>query len=729
MKRTVIFLFIIVVLGASCAVGAWLLRDYLVWPPGDDSFPLSFPRSAFAMPDGGYVVAEDGGRIIRTTAEGDVLWVAGRDSLYGSITAVDVADDGTVYVLDRLDVEVPTGGEPGTWQRFERLIRIGIDGEPAGVLTQKRFSDTGGFVRGSLRAYGDSLWYLFAADDGLVSLAKVGLKDGRERVVIKTDWSMGAASVAPGGPEGAVAIATAGAIVRYVRGRFELLSELKDDLAFPTDVRYLPDGSLLAVDAYRGNIALVATDGTVSRLIDRSALSGISRDGRGPILETVSVRGNRISFVEQASSVVVSWDRMARTLRTAPIPELDDGTVRKGMMAWAMAAGTALAVIIVIMTLIASMIRRGPIMLAGLAGAVPGLLAAAIFVGWIAHDDAVSVTAERNLAGRARLEAIAERSVGGIDAALVERVRTPADFGGEPWIALRSKLADLARSAADSGVSTAYVTLYSRSDGILRFVCDNVGVYRPGLPQRYGLEEYASAFGNGQAVSGTIQDPNGFWLAGAAAVKDASGIAIAYLEVSGPATVTPLAVVPSWNGARMALGAGALALVAACGWIGLTLRRRFRIHDRKAAEARAAAEAAACEEKKEERPAEGNVPAEGNRTAETASPAEVEFAARDRIKESSAGSAVPRGSRVNIKDAHRYAIIALKRGDCEQAAKVLERILVARPADTRALNNLAVAYLRLGRSAEAIRCLERAVVLDPQNAGARANLAKLWNKT
>jgi len=74
---------------------------------------------------------------------------------------------------------------------------------------------------------------------------------------------------------------------------------------------------------------------------------------------------------------------------------------------------------------------------------------------------------------------------------------------------------------------------------------------------------------------------------------------------------------------------------------------------------------------------------------------------------------------------HRQAIAALKDGNVDGAAALLERILLENPEDSRALNNLGVACKRQGRLGAAIAYLERALALEPDNADTRANLERL----
>ena len=65
---------------------------------------------------------------------------------------------------------------------------------------------------------------------------------------------------------------------------------------------------------------------------------------------------------------------------------------------------------------------------------------------------------------------------------------------------------------------------------------------------------------------------------------------------------------------------------------------------------------------------------------------------------------------------------ALGRGQLDDAVAHYQAYLVARPRDTAALNNLAVALLKLGRHSEAADQLRKAVARNPKNVDAYTNL-------
>jgi len=77
------------------------------------------------------------------------------------------------------------------------------------------------------------------------------------------------------------------------------------------------------------------------------------------------------------------------------------------------------------------------------------------------------------------------------------------------------------------------------------------------------------------------------------------------------------------------------------------------------------------------------------------------------------------------KRRHQVAIEALRGGDYAQAASLLEGLVAAQPDDSRAWNNLGIAYKRLGRIADAIAAVEKALSLEPGNDSTRRNLAAL----
>ncbi|HAE22833.1 MAG TPA: hypothetical protein DCG47_10990, partial [Spirochaetaceae bacterium] len=380
MKRSAAWFFVLILLSAICAGGVYLLKDHAALGYPSVDFALRFPRAAFLLPGGDFLVAEDGGRLVRLSPDGIVRWTAGRDGLIGDVLAVDVDQKGSIYVLDRL--ERPSMDASGDRvPRFERIVRLSPEGKPAGVLVQKRFLGKGGFTKGALRAYGDTLWYLFASDDNFVSLARVSVAEGRERIVIKTDWSLESASIAPGGPDGSVAIATGGGIVRYAQGRFELLSEYLDDFPYPSELRYLEDGSLMVADAYIAGLFTVAPDGGIKKVLEPAALAAFGNGAGFPIVDTFSLYEGTLVFVEQASSTVLSYNPANGAFRTLPAPRADPERVRLAMLAWYAAVGALAFAAAALALLLSMVVRAAPAFIALLIGALPGLLALGALLG------------------------------------------------------------------------------------------------------------------------------------------------------------------------------------------------------------------------------------------------------------------------------------------------------------------------------------------------------------
>jgi tetratricopeptide (TPR) repeat protein len=63
----------------------------------------------------------------------------------------------------------------------------------------------------------------------------------------------------------------------------------------------------------------------------------------------------------------------------------------------------------------------------------------------------------------------------------------------------------------------------------------------------------------------------------------------------------------------------------------------------------------------------------------------------------------------------------------DQAASLYQKILLLSPANTHALNNLAIVYVDLGRAGEAITLLKKILEIDPKDVVAYYNLGKIYS--
>lgn len=764
MKRSLVGILVLLVIAAAAAAGAWAFRAHLAWPPFGRSMPMGIPRAAFEMPDGDLVVLEEGGRAYRADSSGILLWVASAGDYLGSIVELDVASDGTVYVLDRL---------LGDEQRFERIVRLNAEGQPAGVLVQKRFSKDGGFVPGALRVWGDSVYYLYSDDDGLSSLARVNIVDGKEHVIIKTDWALNRASLAAGGPDGAVAIAAAGAVVRYVRGRFELLSELNDDIEYPTEIRYRLDGTLLVADPYLGRIVSLAPDGAVKTVLDQTSLSAAAPKGSAAILDSFSVRGERIALVEGASSAVLVYDRLAAQFKPAPAPVLPESELRLSILAWACAGAAALSALMAVLIALVAVIRKAPVPLAAIAASLPALAALGILALSWARSDALA-GAEAAMAERLdALAADAARAAPALPRAALAALDAPDDYASDEYKEAAAALAGIRLSAGDQ---EPYAVALRRSGGVFRFVVDSDASVRPGLPQRFVLPSYAAALEGGDSARGILRDAAGEWLAAAVPLRDDSGAVLALLELSVPLPKYPVLVVPGQSLARLAMAGGAVLAALACALLAAGVRMRSAEASRNVpdgglfAAALSGEDGAGRDEPSGDQEGDEAGPPLASDTElherfgipampsmDDAGPTDYSIPEPDLPEEPAAmgdsgfdlpdfgdeGASqppqvpearlppklAPPAERpkpaAGLAASHRKAIDALKRGDAGTAAILLEDILAGHPNDPRVLNNLGIAYKRLGRLSDAIRCVRKAVALEPGNANTRANLERL----
>lgn len=732
-------------------------------------FALKFPTAAWPMPDGGYAVLDDEGRrIVRMDAQAVLRWTVGNDGFYGRFLSVDADDKGFLYAIDtgisgsditklhtatgpetaaQTGVQSPAiGGSQGDTQtpplagaegdtvrpgqassaaqvqieasasgdalRYERVMRIGLDGNPAGVLVQKAFSGTGGFVRGSLRVAGNAAWYLFAGDDGLVSLAKVGLDDGKERVVVKTEWAVRRASIAPDGQDAYIAVG--GGLVRWSGGRFEALAEHADELPYPSEARIGPDGALYVSDPSIGVLARIAADGKLTRALDAQSLGTASVRPVGIVFDAFAMNETGYTIVDQSSCMILSvgFDgRVTRMIRSVTLPQ---GVVARERVAWAFALAAAAIALALAATGVVLSLSRGPAFLSALAAALAVLaVSTVVALAWTSASSRASAAAAEE-AAFSRLRAAAVAGASAMDPEAMAAVDSPADYGGPAWDRLRDSLQSVAERSPADGSVPMYAILYRERDGALRFVCDARGEYRPGLPQRYAFPEYRRVLREASPATGIIEDSQGRWLAAMAPVKGPDGSVAGLLELSVPRP-EPRALGLS----ALALAAVAAAFLASFAgfWFLFSARRRRAAEsagtERRGERAASGPYAAAAAPN----PAGtlGLAAASGEERPEASPPPDSSQAAEDPER--------LRARRLNAL--HLKALARLKAGDAPAAAALLERLVREDPGNVKALNNLGVAYRRAGRAGEALACLERCVALDPGNEETRRNLERV----
>jgi len=87
------------------------------------------------------------------------------------------------------------------------------------------------------------------------------------------------------------------------------------------------------------------------------------------------------------------------------------------------------------------------------------------------------------------------------------------------------------------------------------------------------------------------------------------------------------------------------------------------------------------------------------------------------------------GYAVNVPAQLNRAVMELHGGRPDQAALVLEQILVQKPGNTTVLNNLAIAYMRMGRFEDARERLEEVRRISPEKFSTWLNLTSLATRS
>ncbi len=544
-------------LALAAAVGVFFLRDTMVRLPWAKAEAFDFPEAAFARDDGSFVLFDrHGTRMLSVDKDANLLWMHGSGAIYGTFLSADMDSSGNLFLIDRQF-------DSNTATRIERVMRVSADGSPGGILFQGRMPGKAGFVPGSLRVAGDSLWYLCAGEDGLAAVIKLNIKDTGKETVVKTEWELARASLAVAGPDGALVVNSGGGLVRYVRDRFEALAELTGPLPYPVDIRYDKDGNLLVADAAGGVISRVSADGTASVLVRQkdSAVRGIqnpdlspapldyflnlaavsaipSRFSAGSRIDAFSLLKDGFVSVDKMNSKVVFFDAKGSAKRALSGAALPVALMRNCLAAWILAGVCLLFSALFLIALSVAVVTGVPRGFAMLFAAFPGaflvfVVVVIIFVhasfASVAASDALSLGAMRGMAAAGALSFDAEKL----------SALEPVSGQSDPRLAeFLVRTAELRKAAGTEHVGN--VALYKLGPNGLTAVCDSAGLYPAGYPQRFVSDAYFKAMLIGTSYSAAETGPIGRWRIAAAPVKSRSGEVIGVLEYSTAAPLVPL---------------------------------------------------------------------------------------------------------------------------------------------------------------------------------------------
>jgi hypothetical protein len=711
MKRSIAFFMFFLVLSLVLAGFAWMYRDGLARLPGDKSFSLQSPQSAFPMPDGGFAVVDSGSqRIVRFNASGLIRWEIRPRTLFGRFLAVDSAPDGMLYGIDDRAGSASPAGD--TTERRQRLVRIGLDGSLAAVLLERTVATGTGFIPGSLRIQAGELWYLY--DDGTaIVLASLDTATLTERVAGSSDWVLDRASLAPGGPGGLVAVAAEGALVFFQRERFETLSEYTDRLPYPTCVRYDDGGSLYIADPVAGVMLCVSPGGdqdVILRADGGTSPAGLeSATGSivvpapslmpGFAFDSFAISPEGLVLVDRQTLSIKVVDpgsgkdstgipgqaRIVRELADFSVPEAE---VNRAMLAWLLLAGGMFSGLVVLGLLVHISASYAPKPLALAGASLPGLLGISLFLGMAWYSGELGRQSEAGIAGLERLRSAAVAGAGalsglelsgagtmpgtkpGILADAAAGATHPRSSPG--WDILRRRLASMVDKSPAYGWPPVSAVLYFESAGGFRYICDSDGLHVPGMVQALVQDSFEYAVSLRRAVTGAIDNGGQRWLTAAAPLDTPAGTPAILLELSSLVDDPPQGSLYPFLALYMPEPSPGMLLASFIAALSVFLGLPLLVSARR----------------------------------EVAELAEYR-------------------SRLSSIDDKRRAVSALKAGSAEEARRILEKFVERNPDDMKALNNLGAAYVRLGMLDEALGCFDSVVRTQPENSAAKANLARL----
>lgn len=700
MKRLMVLLAFLLVIFLASAGFSWVYRDALARDPGDGSFRLVMPSSAFPMPDGGFAIVDsDSGRIVRFNATGQIRWEIPPQTLFGRFLAVDAALDGMLYGID--EITRPLASTPGSMVRVQRLVHIGLDGSLVAVLLERRVETGSGFIPGSLRELDGVLWYLY--DDGASThLASMEITTLSERISIKSDWQLDRASLAPGGPGGIVAVAAEGGLALLQRDRFETHSEYASRLPFPACIRYDEQGRLYVADPVAGVILRLVPgmEPEVILALPAARVGTGPRLNRSVALDNFALSPEGLVLVDrQASSVLVidpdfrSAGGQVRIVRELSNFSVLDHQVRRSWLAWTLLAGSLASGLVFLGLLVYSLVVHAPRSMALLGASLPGLvgIAAILALAWYAGELIRQTEAEESGLERLRTAAVAgagalssldlygggpsPEASPGILASAPKATAGIHPRGSAGWENLRQTLASMVDQSLYSGWPPVSAALYLEDAGGYRYICDSDGLHIPGMEPVLVPASFAMAGSLRRPMVGKVESGGPSWLSAVAFLSTPAGGPAILLEMTSPVSVP----VPGWPQRLlvrfvpepdfgMLLVSFIVALVTFLGFPLLVARRR------------------------------------------------------------EAGELREYRLKLSAMDDKRRAVAALKAGRADEARSILEKVVEENPVDLQALNNLGAAYVRLGLAEEARSCFDAVVQAQPGNLAAKANLAQLKEK-
>lgn len=108
------------------------VREFAVLPD-DDSYP---PALALASDGTLFTGSYASGAVWRISPDGDVSEIAGTREAIGSVTGLDIAPDGSLYILDRIDPLIALGGVLWRWSERNGLEAVARLSETVGNRTR-----------------------------------------------------------------------------------------------------------------------------------------------------------------------------------------------------------------------------------------------------------------------------------------------------------------------------------------------------------------------------------------------------------------------------------------------------------------------------------------------------------------------------------------------------------------------------------------------------------------
>ncbi len=535
-----------IVLGALLALAlafAVVERDSLTHAPWDLARDFRFPNGAAIDSTGAFWITDSGGRrLTRVNSAGQILLRkegGSRSGGFYSATILGPAGEEGVWILNAITSRNSGGTDK------EELLLVSPDGsisEPRWTFTPESTTSTEidyGRFPYFVTLSGSQLFWFVSDGSGNTKLHSVDTATGKDELIRSfnaTDaYDFVSASYDPARKTGWFLDNNANilewklgsAAPHVIFGNPEVQGRR---VRVPTDIRGLPDGSLVLLDG-KGELVRIAKDGSVTRPITKASFKHELH-----MSNIVIGDGGLLTMADETVGGAFAWDPLnPATFMSVSGASLSRDSAIMGWLAW-ISVGIAVCASLTLLVLLYNVVmkRRTPLILKQFGIFVPLIVCSVIAVSyWVYQDLMARYTKEVET----RLMAWSQLAAGMTDAKDIEELRmgerTQGEVSGsEGFDRLTKILAKAVGNNADRWNANIYDYIYVPT-GSGWYVFDQFGYYERYLPKP-GMLRVANS---GTPMVDRYEDAYSQWISGFYPIRRADGGVAAVMEVTIDANI------------------------------------------------------------------------------------------------------------------------------------------------------------------------------------------------